>query len=143
MSKDANPPPNPPPDDIPVGRLVKPTAKAPAKPAPPPATAPEPAKPAKKPVPIGPTIAMPIAAIPLAPPAPAPTSPTTGEYDVELVAIPFPPATKPRLARDQRPLYDMDRRDFLMLGGGVAGTVLAILAAMGLAKALRKKPASE
>ncbi len=97
---------------------------------------------AKKPVPIGPAIAMPIAAVPLAPPVATLTSPTpaTAEYDVELMAIPFPPATKPRLPRDQRPLYDMDRRDFLMLGGGVIGTVIAILAAMGLAKALRKKP---
>ena len=125
MSKDANPPPNPSPGDIPVGKLVnspsKPKAAAPA----------EPAKPAKK------------AAPPVAP-TPAPTAPpatqTIAEYDVELVAIPFPPANKPRLPRDQRPLYDLDRRDFIMLGGGLAGAVIAILAAMGLARVVRRKP---
>ena len=125
MSKDANPPPNPSPGDIPVGKLVnspsKPKAAAPA----------EPVKPAKK-------------AAPPAAPTPAPTAPpatqTIAEYDVELVAIPFPPANKPRLPRDQRPLYDLDRRDFIMLGGGLAGAVIAILAAMGLARVVRRKP---
>ena len=127
MSKDANPPPNPSPGDIPVGKLVnspsKPKAAAPA----------EPAKPAKK-------AAPPAALAPATAPPPPPATQTIAEYDVELVAIPFPPANKPRLPRDQRPLYDLDRRDFIMLGGGLAGAVIAILAAMGLARVVRRKP---
>ena len=124
MSKDANPPPNPSPGDIPVGKLVNSPSKLKA------AAPAEPAKPAKKPV--APTPA------PTAPPLPA--APINTEYDVELVAIPFPPANKPRLPRDRRPLYDLDRRDFIMLGGGLAGAVIAILAAMGLARVVHRKP---
>jgi len=76
------------------------------------------------------------------PPAAAPAA--HGEYDVELVPIPFPPAIIPKKPGSQRTLLDLDRRDFIMLGGGVIGTLLAILAAAGLNKvANRKSPESK
>jgi hypothetical protein len=45
---------------------------------------------------------------------------------------------KPIKPRDQRPLYELDRRDFILLGAGVAGTLIAILTAMGLARLVRR-----
>jgi eukaryotic-like serine/threonine-protein kinase len=90
-------------------------------------------------------------ASPAAPAAPAipvvypPTAPasaaTAGEYDVELVAIPVPPPVKPRRRGDKRSLFDLDQRDFIMLGVGVAGTIIAVVMGLVLAKAVSgKKP---
>src|SRR5262249_23150076 len=78
--------------------------------------------------------------------SPMPLAPSTaspaphGEYDVELVPIPFPPAMIPKRPGSRRNLLDLDRRDFIMLGGGVVGTLLAILAAAGLNKLANRKP---
>jgi serine/threonine protein kinase len=65
-----------------------------------------------------------------------------GEYDVELVAIPIAPPQKvqPTPGVERKPLYELDRRDFIMLGSGMAGTLLAIAAALGLARLFRKRP---
>jgi hypothetical protein len=73
------------------------------------------------------------------PPAPVP------EVEVELVvepvyqpepmyAEPPPPALPP-----ERELTDLDRRDWLMLGGGAGGVLLAVGLGYGLARLLRKK----
>jgi hypothetical protein len=66
--------------------------------------------------------------------------PAVVEYDVELVAVPFPPAAIPKKPGAQRSLLDMDRRDFIMLGAGIFGTLGAVLAAVGLYKIANKKP---
>jgi serine/threonine protein kinase len=62
------------------------------------------------------------------------------EYDVELVAIPCPPPVMPKKPADQRSLLDMDRRDFIMFGGGIASALLTILATVGLVRLVRRKP---
>jgi len=65
--------------------------------------------------------------------------PVAAEYDVELVPISANPPVKGPTPRDQRALYDLNRRDFIMLGAGTVGTLLAIGAAVGLARAFRRK----
>jgi hypothetical protein len=77
--------------------------------------------------------------------APAPPARPAGEYDVELVPVPLPGATpEPLIAPrpghgDDRPLTDLHRRDFIMLGAGGGGVLLAILGGYGLAQAFRRK----
>jgi serine/threonine protein kinase len=69
------------------------------------------------------------------------------EYDVELVPVPLPgttpePLIAPRPGRaqgDDRPLTELHRRDFIMLGAGGAGVLIAILGGYGLAQAFRRK----
>lgn len=115
------PEPNPKPkSEIPTGKLVgKPAAPKP-KPAPAPVV---PAAPAARPV---------------APPAPAAApAPVGTEYDVDLVAVPCPPPRKPR---DERSFFDLDRRDFIMAGTGVLGSLLAVLFGLLMAKAFQRKP---
>lgn len=113
--------------DIPVGRIVSKSEK----PQPPKREEPKPAA-AKKEEPK---------------PAPAPPTlkkdepkPPAGEYDVELVAIPCPPPGKPKRPGDPRSLLDMDRRDFIMFGGGIASALVTILATVGLVRLLRSDP---
>lgn len=109
--------------EIPKGKLVSGNArgeKAAAKPKPRP---PEPAP----------------SALPAA--APPQMAATPGEFDVELVAIPAPPPVKPKRPGDKRSLLELDSRDFIMLGAGVVGTILAVLMGLVLAKAIGgKKP---
>ncbi|HEV3142265.1 MAG TPA: serine/threonine-protein kinase [Gemmataceae bacterium] len=131
--KPPQPPPGAPPGEIPMGKLVSAAGKT--------------DKAARKEKPKPPAESPPVVHTTPAPPpvvsAPAPpTAPPAaqGEYDVELVPIPFPPPVVPKKPSPQRSLLDMDRRDFIMLGGGVIGTVLAILAAMGLNKLANRKP---
>jgi eukaryotic-like serine/threonine-protein kinase len=113
--------------EIPVGKLVGGTARGDK----------TPAKSKGKPVdaPVVPVV-MPVAA---AVPVGGATAPA--EFDVELIAIPIPPPGKPRRPGDKRSLFDLDQRDFIMLGLGVAGTIIAVLLGLVLAKAVSgKKP---
>lgn len=106
--------------DVPVGRLVSSKVE---KPQPPPVkkeeTKPAPAKKEEA------KSAAPAAA---------------GEFDVELVAIPCPPPVPPKKPGAQRGLLDMDRRDFIMFGGGIASALVTILATAGLVRLVRGKP---
>jgi serine/threonine protein kinase len=132
--------------DIPVGKLVPddprprrggrtparpPQRKdGPATPVPELPAVPEPARP---PLPPPPAARAPL------PPPPAPTSPPAESFDVELV-----PVTAPgRAARpaERAGLFDWDRRDFLMLGLGGLGVLVAILFGWLFAQLLRRKPA--
>ena len=66
---------------------------------------------------------------------------TPGEFDVELIAIPVPPPVKPKRPGDKRSLLELDNRDFIMLGVGVAGTIIAVIMGLVFAKAIGgKKP---
>ena len=95
-----NPKPGPTGSEIPTGRLAgkgeKPTVAA---------------KPKMKPIDVSP-LAPPTGAHALPPAIP---SMPVGEFDVELVAVPCPPAVMPRKPRDQRSLVELDRRDFIMM----------------------------
>ncbi len=84
-------------------------------------------------------------AVPVVGPAPVvpPAEPNEllgGDFDVELIAIPCAPP-KPVKPRDQRSLFEPDRRDFIMLGAGVGATVAAVLVGLLAAKAFQSKPA--
>ena len=115
-----------------------------APPQPKPGTAPAPAL---KPV----AAAQPVPQPPRpAPPRPVPVAlpaPVEEEVDVELVAEPagalvFAPPLAP--AAPDRPLWQPDRRDWMMLAAGAFGVLSAVGVGYGLAKALRRKdPESE
>ena len=131
VNPDEPKPPHPPPvlplGEIPMGKLVSVAGKT--------------DKTAKKEKPKPPEPPLPtVVQTPLPPAPPAMPSAAADEYDVELVPIPFPPAIIPKKPGSQRSLLDMDRRDFIMLGTGVVGTLLAILAAIGLNKLANRKP---
>jgi hypothetical protein len=115
---DEKPKPKP---EIPMGKLVTGKPEKPAVPKPKPRP-PEPA-----PV----TAARPPAA-PVPPPAPA------DGFDVDLVAVPCPPP-QPVTPRDQRGLFELDRRDFIMMGAGVGGSVIAVLAGLLMARTFSRK----
>jgi hypothetical protein len=106
--------------EIPKGKLVTGSAKSEK----------APAKPKPKPPEAAPAAPAPPAAAPLQMAA------TPGEFDVELVAIPAPPPVKPKRPGDKRSLLELDNRDFIMLGAGVVGTILAVLMGLVLAKAI-------
>jgi hypothetical protein len=131
---DKKPDPNPTPGgaDIPVGKLVGGKGEKPAAPKPK-AKSPEPPT-----VPAVPTPLM----MPAIPPAALASMAPAGEFDVELVAIPCPPP-KPVKPREQRGLFELDRRDFIMMAVGAGGTIAAVLAGLVLAKALQRKPVDE
>jgi hypothetical protein len=125
--KPPHPPTGLPPGEIPMGKFVSAGGKTDK------AAKKEKSKPVEPPLPA-------VVQTPM-PPAPTASSPATSdEYDVELVPIPFPPAVMPKKPGSRRSLLDMDRRDFIMLGTGVVGTLLAILAAIGLNKLANRKP---
>jgi serine/threonine protein kinase len=83
--------------------------------------------------------------VPAAPPPEAAPSRTTGlatpvlppEVGVELVSLPAPAAPP------ARPLYDLDRRDFIMLSAGAGGVITAILAGFLAARAVRTRDPKE
>jgi len=114
--------------EIPVGKLVSGKAEKTAPPKPKP-RAPEPPPPAPAPA----------ARPPAAPPS---ATPPADGFDVDLVAVPCPPPQPPK-PRDQRSLFDLDRRDFIMMGAGVGGSVIAVLAGLLMARAFQRKPAEE
>ena len=59
------------------------------------------------------------------------------EIDVELVTLP-PPVPMPVRERPvERSLFDLDRRDFIMLGVGASGVLTAVVMGVGLASLLR------
>ncbi len=99
--------------------------------------APQPAKP-------GGSRAVPMP-VPVAAPAPQPLPlpipiPAVEEVEVELVTEPFAipqalPAPVP-----SRPLWQPDRRDWIMLAVGATGVLSAVGIGYGLARALRRKP---
>ena len=78
-------------------------------------------------------------------PAARPIVEASDEVDVELVAQPVasaPPPPPVRIVKvaEQRPLTDLDRRDWIMLTAGAAGVLLAVGLGFGLARLVRKKP---
>jgi serine/threonine protein kinase len=115
----------------------------PAKPTPAPVPAPKPRTPPAIPAPpaagrTDPVVVVPLGNGPPAGPKPAPGRPVLvpvpvpDEVDVELVAAPPAPA--------DRPLTDLDRRDWIMLAAGAAGVLAAVGLGYGLARVVRKKP---
>jgi hypothetical protein len=66
-----------------------------------------------------------------------PPLPAADEVDVELVPEPLP---GPDPVPPDRPLWQLDRRDWLMLAAGAAGVLSAVGLGYGLAKALKRKP---
>jgi len=77
-----------------------------------------------------------------------PRIPGREEISVELVTLPPPmsvpvPVPAPREDDDEedepRPLIDLDRRDFIMLGTGAMGILIAIGLGFGLSRMMRKK----
>ncbi|MBP3958246.1 protein kinase [Gemmata sp. G18] len=96
------------------------TTSLPAKPAP--------ARPAPVPVP---------APLPLPVPIPIPA---VEEVDVELVTEPMgAPLARPVPVPPVRPLWQPDRRDWIMLAAGATGVLSAVGIGYGLARALRRK----
>jgi serine/threonine protein kinase len=90
------------------------------------------------------TAPVPVVPIPL----PLPEPPAEESVDVELVTIPQPeplPAMVPipvaPVAPVERPLWQLDRRDWLMLAGGAFGVLSAVGLGYGLARLLRRKDA--
>jgi serine/threonine protein kinase len=82
---------------------------------------------------------VPVPAAPVLAPTPPPARPAPVvvplDIDVELVSIPLPAS-----ADDRRGLLELSRRDVIMLCGGGAMVLGAILAGYGLSRALRKEP---
>ena len=79
---------------------------------------------------------------PLVPPTPAPPprpAPAVAplEIDVEVVSVPLP------AAEDDRGLLELNRRDAIMLCGGGAMVLGAILIGYGLSRALRSEPPAD
>jgi hypothetical protein len=134
--------------ELPRGAL--PADPPPAKPAPPaaavaafprPGPAPGPAALTSTPRPVGVTPR----AVPAAPPRRAPRPPAD-EVDVELVpdpaADPFrlPAPVVVPLPPEDRPLTDLDRRDWIMLTAGAVGVLAAAGLGYVVARFARKKP---
>jgi eukaryotic-like serine/threonine-protein kinase len=95
-----------------------------------------------KAVPVSPARPMPVApARPPASPRPAPVD----EVDVELVLEPLPgqllvpTLESPPIVQDNRPLWEFNRRDWIMLAAGAAGVLGAVGVGYGLARLVRKK----
>jgi serine/threonine protein kinase len=121
---------------------------APSSPVKPPSPRPAPARPAPSaatvptPKPVGtPPLRQPPAVRPI--PAPPPR-PVEEEVEVELVletapAPVFVPPPAPVVIPD-RPLWDLDRRDWIMLAMGATGVLAAVGLGYGLARVARKKP---
>jgi eukaryotic-like serine/threonine-protein kinase len=119
------------PANIPVGRL-EPSGKKP-KPAPsPPAPVPDWALPQ-----VAAPALVPAKPVPAAAPVPVAAKPAPMvaplDIDVELVSVPLP-------SDDARGLFELNRRDAIMLCAGGAMVLTAILAGYGLSRALHKEP---
>ena len=100
---------------IPVGRL-EPAGRKPG-------TAPAPA------------LSAPVAATPI------PARPARLDVDVELVSVPLPPPARAAEDDDEpRGIFELNRRDAIMLCAGGAMVLTAIMAGYGLSRALRKEP---
>lgn len=69
---------------------------------------------------------------------PVPVKPPVEEIDVELVDLPSMTPSSLTLPAHRTPLYPHTRRDFLMMGVGAGGVLLAIGIGFGLAQVLRK-----
>jgi hypothetical protein len=78
----------------------------------------------------------------LAAPAPAAPASTNDEYDVEIIGPVPPPVIEPLrpIVEDNRGLFDLNRRDWIMLGIGSGVMGSALLLGFGLSRLLRKKP---
>ncbi|HEV3386062.1 MAG TPA: serine/threonine-protein kinase [Gemmata sp.] len=89
----------------------------------------------------------PIPVVPARPPVPQRPIPLD-EVDVELVTDFVPghqaPAIAPQVqivkVKEVRPLWEFDRRDWIMLAAGAAGVLAAVGIGYGLARLARKKP---
>jgi hypothetical protein len=113
---------------IPVGKLVSDRPEKSAAPRPK----------AKSSTPLPPPIEVPVVG-PAPDPAPGAASiAPAGEFDVELFAVPCAPP-KPVKPRDQRSLFAIDRRDFIMMGAGVGATLTAVVVGLVAARALQSK----
>jgi hypothetical protein len=89
-----------------------------------------------RPVPIAPARAP-------VPQRPAPVEEVDVELVTELVASPLSvvvPQVQYVKVKDDRPLWEFDRRDWIMLATGAAGVLAAVGVGYGLAKLVRKKP---
>lgn len=100
---------------------------------------------AKAPAPTAPTmpampmpVAKPVAKTSGVKPVPVKPPPSAEEIDVELVDLPSQSASSLTLPAHRTPLYPHTRRDFLMMGVGAGGVLLAIGIGFGLAQAMRK-----
>ena len=148
----------PKPEGVKPGTGLAPTIEVPVKrgtlPAPKPGTAPAPAlknpvKPGTAPVPAYQPPKPGSAPHPVAPArAPVPPRRVEEEVEVELVSslpparapIPIPlPEPEPLPAPDDRPLWELSRRDLVMLVGGGAGVAMAVGSGYLLALLLRRK----
>jgi serine/threonine protein kinase len=75
-----------------------------------------------------------------------PRAPAVEEVDVELVPDPqFGPMPLPDVPQivaptSERPLWEFDRRDWIMLASGATGVLAAVGIGYGLARLMRKKP---
>ncbi len=109
---------------------------------------PSPAKPEPAPVPslktTGPLPTKPVAARPVPAPVPA-RAPDVEEVDVELVAesVAPMPVLLPAPVAPERPLWQPDRRDWIMLAAGATGVLSAVGIGYGLARALARKSKPE
>jgi hypothetical protein len=52
----------------------------------------------------------------------------------------IPAAAPPVPIKEERPLWEFDRRDWIMLAAGAAGVLGAVGLGYGLARLVRKKP---
>ena len=112
-------------------------AAVPAKPIPPPKPSKPQSTPNAKPVPppLKPTPA-PFVLTPLSPSA----FPSNEMVNVELVEL---PEEGEEAEQEARSMFDLNRRDFTMLGGGALAVLVAIGAGYGLSRLVRKKPEEE
>jgi serine/threonine protein kinase len=118
------------------------SAAVPVAPAKPGGPAPVPPLP---PLPAPPKPPVPGPVKPAAPPRPIPVAPARPpmpeEVDVELVPEPMPAPPVPMVnVPGERPLWQPDRRDWIMLATGAAGVLFAVGVGYGLARLARKKP---
>jgi serine/threonine protein kinase len=73
-------------------------------------------------------------------PLPEPVSKPIPEYNVELVTLPeYPPATAPPVEEEPKSIWELSRRDFVLLGLGAVGILTSIGVGYTLARVLRKK----
>jgi serine/threonine protein kinase len=88
-----------------------------------------------------PTVNPPTAPAPALPKPPAPRPPRAEEVEVELVTLPPPQV----IVREPEPraVWQLDRRDLVMLGLGGVGVLSALGLGYGLALLVRKRPSGE